>query len=139
MPRWFKFILGVIALLIVAAGALMIYVTYFMKIGPWDLSNLDNGHFEAELAFMEELNRGPACITRDTVIALAQSREWDVRNEPEFAWCHSPVGLVDWLRVTVEPSLFMSTDDENAAFFGFDNNGCSVDWNYASGEGTTCP
>ncbi|MCP5074276.1 MAG: hypothetical protein GY947_13440 [Rhodobacteraceae bacterium] len=72
----------------------------------------------------------PDCLTREEIIAEAQSRGWDVQDQEEFRWHHSPDGLQDWLRVSIDPPLFMSTEDENAAFFGFDDEGCSVEWSY---------
>ena len=69
---------------------------------------------------------------------MAQSRGWKFGPDPDFDWCVEPDNITSWFRVTVEPGLPFSTDEENAQIFGFDPDGCAVDWSYASGTGSTC-
>lgn len=129
MPRWFKITLWAL----LASILIMIFVIWWsLENLSWDLSAMDDGHRLARNDFYETLAT-PDCLTRDEIIAEAQSRGWQTRDQDEFIWSHIPAGLGNWLRVTVEPPLFMSTDDENAAFFGFDTDGCSVEWSYGNG------
>ena len=139
MRRWYKILViatifvGILALVAIAG---MNYIV--SGVGEFDLSRLDDAHRAARTEFYTALET-EACLARDTIIVAAENRGFAVSDMDEFQWCHSPTGLTDWLRVEISPGMFLSTDDENAAFFGFDEAGCSVPWTYASGEGTTCP
>ncbi|MEX3014436.1 hypothetical protein [Gymnodinialimonas hymeniacidonis] len=103
----------------------------------WDTSSAAHSaarsSYYAELAF-------EGCVSQDAVIATAEARNWPVRimDEP-LHWCHAPTGLTDWVHVEISPPLPFSTEDENAAFIAFDENGCMARWEYGSGEGSTCP
>ena len=103
----------------------------------WEAASTES-HREARRAFNNELP-DVACLTEAMITPVAEARGWKVQPVSEFHWCHKPGNVTAWLRVTVEPPLPFSTEDENAAFFAFDEQGCSVPWNYASGVGTTCP
>ncbi|AKS46916.1 hypothetical protein SAMN05444287_2040 [Octadecabacter temperatus] len=136
--RWFKITLIALCSLAICAAAAFAYVIWTIGDSSWKLSGMDDAHLAARDEFKASLST-QTCLTRETIIEEANRRDWPVRDQSDFFWCHAPTGLSNWLRVQVEPSLLMSTEDENAAFYGFDSDGCSVDWSYASGEGTTCP
>lgn len=134
---------GTAKLLAVAVlGILIAMVAYvlYLKNNTLDFSNFDDSaHTDARAAFLASLE-GPSCLTRESIIAAAQARDFVTREgDGLFPWCHRPTGLHGWIGVEIEPVRFMSNRDENTAFFGFDQSGCSVPWHYASGEGTTCP
>ncbi|MCV2893229.1 hypothetical protein [Lentibacter sp. XHP0401] len=103
----------------------------------WESSSTD-AHSDARRAFDAALPESE-CLSADEIRDVAEEWGWAVRDEEGFGWCVAPAGVSAWLRVTVEPPLPFSTDDENAAFYAFDAEGCSIPWRYASGEGTTCP
>lgn len=79
------------------------------------------------------------CVPREAVIAEAEARGWWYRELAEpLPYCHAPVGLTDWIHVDVSPSLPFSSEGENAAYVGFDAQGCMAEWDYTSGPGSTC-
>ncbi|MBU2981789.1 hypothetical protein KO498_08165 [Lentibacter algarum] len=133
LKRW---ILLAVCLMILGVVA---YELWAIKrgIANWERSSTD-AHSDARRAFYAALP-ADGCVTSGQVTALAKQFEWQVAPQPEFLWCHKPVNIQAWLRVTVEPALPFSTEDENAAFFAFDAQGCSLNWDYGSGDGTTCP
>jgi len=94
----------------------------------WRASTDD--HSIARNAFYRDL-AFEGCVPREAVIAEAEDREWPW-EAIEFHWCHRPNTLTGWLRVEVSPPLPFSTQDENSAFIGFDDNGCMANWTYAS-------
>jgi len=138
MPRWFNILalaaifVGVMTLLAIAG------INHIVSGMELNFSRLDDSHSVARTEFYTALET-EACLARDTIIDTAENRGFAVSDMDEFQWCHSPTNLTDWLRVEISPGMFLSTDDENAAFFGFNESGCSTPWAYASGEGTTCP
>lgn len=103
----------------------------------WDSST--QAHSMARTAFFADL-AFEGCVGPDAVMAVAEARGWfhEVMDEP-LHWCHAPVGLTDWIHVNVSPPLPFSNEGENAAYVGFDANGCMADWDYVSGPGSTCP
>lgn len=105
--------------------------------GWWDLSS--DAHARARSAFFVNLAY-EGCVGQLAVIAEAEARNWSVRiMEEPLHWCHAPTGLSDWVHVNVSPPLPFSTENENAAFIGFDAAGCMVRWESANGAGSTCP
>jgi hypothetical protein len=74
----------------------------------------------------------PDCLTQVAIANEADRRGWDWLIEPTYEWQSCPATASPWLRVMVQPSLFISTDNENSAFFVFDAQGCSIDWREAS-------
>ena len=138
MPRWFN-ILAIAAIFVgLMTWAAIAGINYFLSGLEFNFSRLDDSHRVARTEFYAALET-EACLERDTIIDAAENRGFAVSNMDEFQWCHSPTDLTDWLRVDITPPQLLSTADENAAFFGFDEAGCSIPWAYASGEGTTCP
>ena len=125
--------LGVLA---VVAAALLWVRSELLK--PFDFTRVDDAHRAAYAAFLADLPQ-QGCVTRDHVRAAARARQWQMQETPDIRWCVAPDNVAHWLRVTVEPALFMSTDDENAALFAFDAEGCRIEWRYANGPGSTCP
>jgi len=123
---WLRGALVALAILAAAAGYLAWQLsTWELGIGATDAAHRQaRAEFEAALAPAE-------CLTREAVIAAAEARSFDWRDMPAPRWCHAPGGLGNWLRVGIEPALFMSSDDENALLFGFDAAGCSVPWDFA--------
>lgn len=97
-----------------------------------------DAHTKARNAFLADLS-DTACLRAEDILPVAKARDWDVRQHPDFNWCVQPATIQSWLRVSVEPRLPLSNDDENAEMFGFNANGCAVDWSYATGPGSTCP
>lgn len=73
-------------------------------------------NFHRDLAFQ-------GCVPRDAVIETAEARGWAWRDT-DYCWSFSDVG--DCLRVQVSPPLPFSTEDENAALFAFDADGCMM-------------
>lgn len=125
---------GALVSLVLVVGFVYFALTYVF--GTWERSSSD-AHGDARRAFMAALPESD-CLGADEIRDVAEEWGWDVRDETGFGWCVAPEGVSNWLRVTVEPPLPFSTEDENAAFFAFDDAGCSVPWRYASGAGTTC-
>ncbi|MEJ6397575.1 hypothetical protein [Yoonia sp. 208BN28-4] len=72
------------------------------------------------------------CVTRAEIVAAATARDWAHGPRDDFNFCIAPDGLTDWYWVERQPPLLMSTEDENRLYFGFDPQGCSVDWTYAA-------
>lgn len=127
MPRWFKITLWIVLGLVVLSASFMAWLIHGLRNIEWDFSKADLAHYEASEAFYADLE-GAECVTQDMVVEQADLRDWDWLVEPTFEWESCPAAASPWLRVTVRPSLFMSTDNENAAFFVFDAQGCSIDW-----------
>ena len=130
---------GVIVIGVTVTALAGLYI-YAANTFTFDLSSegATAAHNEARESFLSELPE-TACLRAEDIIPLARERGWDARPEPAFDWCVRPANIAKWLRVTVDPPLPFSTDDENAQIFAFDAQGCAVDWAYASGPGTTCP
>ena len=98
-----------------------------------ELGNLDGGndaHALAYQSFFADLSY-EGCVPREAVVSASEARGWAWSALDTPRWCHRPE-LSDWLEVQVEPPLPFSTDDENAAFIGFDVNGCMARWAFAS-------
>ena len=107
---------------------------------PLGLEDATHAHLAARGAFLADLtSEGAGCVTRDAVIAEAQARGWYRGEMEEFPWCIRPAGLSGWLHVDVSPPMPFSTEGENAAYVGFDAQGCMAEWRYDRGPGTTCP
>lgn len=103
----------------------------------WDTSSdahaLARQSYFADLAF-------EGCVSQDAVMAQAEDRDWRVTiMEEPLHRCYAPAELTDWVHVEVSPPLPFSTEDENAAYIGFDHSGCMARWDYTSGPGSTCP
>lgn len=95
-------------------------------------------HFEARQGLLAD----PAyegCVPRDAIVAAAEARDFFWQDRDALHWCHVPAGLTDWLHVQISPPLPFSNENENAAFFGLDGEGCIVRWESAAGAGSTCP
>ena len=134
MPRWFKVTLGAVSVGLVAGAVLITYILHDLRTMEWDFSSADTAHYEASNEFYAALGT-PECLTQNAVVQEAEKRGWEWRIEPEFQWETCPAAESPWLRVMIEPSLFMSTENENSAFFVFDDNGCSIDWRDAQACG----
>jgi hypothetical protein len=94
----------------------------------WDSST--QAHVTARQAFTTEAAM-LGCIRKDHIIAAAQARGWNWREMDSFNWCHRAKNPVqNWLRFEIEPPLPFSTDDENAAHWAFDAQGCHIRWEY---------
>lgn len=135
MPRWGK--RALIALpWVLFLGVGYLYVTTFVS-DLWDDATED--HFRARQDYVADLAY-EGCVGPQAVIAQAEARGWwYLQMDEPLHWCHAPTGLTDWIHVNVSPPLPFSTEDENAAYIGFDERGCMADWHYASGPGSTCP
>ncbi|KRS13148.1 hypothetical protein XM53_08355 [Roseovarius atlanticus] len=130
--KYIAFGLGVVFL--VVAGYLVYAVKTLDLVPPVDTTA---AHTEARQAFLADLP-DTDCVRAADITGVARARGWNAVQEPHFDWCVTPDTVQTWLRVTVEPALPFSTEDENAQIFAFDNAGCAVDWSYASGPGSTC-
>jgi hypothetical protein len=104
--------------------------------GWWDLSS--DAHMAARNAFFADLAY-EGCVRPEAVIAAAEARGWYRGPQQDFPWCIRPAGLSGWLHVDISPPLPFSSEGENAAYIGFDAQGCMATWTYANGPGTTCP
>lgn len=104
--------------------------------GWWDLTS--DAHGAARQGYFADLSY-EGCVRQDAVIAQAEARDWrvEVMAEP-LHWCHTPRGLSGWVYVDVSPPLPFSSEGENAAYIGFDDNGCMARWTYDSGPNSTC-
>ena len=138
MPRWYNILIFGSVFVGIMTWLAITGINYFLSGMEFNFSRLDDSHSVARTEFYAALEP-ETCLARNTIIIAAENRGFAVSDMDEFPWCHSPTNLTDWLRVDISPPLFLSTEDENAAFFGFDEAGCSAPWTYESGEGTTCP
>ncbi|MCC5957712.1 MAG: hypothetical protein JJU08_00025 [Rhodobacteraceae bacterium] len=100
---------------------------FFALDASTDAHALARADFFADLAY-------DGCIPRDAVIAAADARGWYRGALDGVSWCHAPAGLSGWLHIEVSPPLPFSTDAENAAYIGFDEQGCMARWRH-----TSCP
>jgi len=126
-----RVLLGTLLISIALFAALWIYVAYIwipdFSFGTGvSQERIDNENW------LDTQVEKPACTTPDGLRAIAASRDWLVETHEDFSWCIDRDDLTGWLSVTVEPALFLSTEDENRRYFGFDAQGCSVDWSYSS-------
>lgn len=135
MHKALKYTAITLALICIALVGLYIHAANTLDLS---FDNATAAHTKARKAFLADLP-DIACLRPPDIAAMAQARGWDTWPEPDFNWCVTPDTVAGWLRVTIEPGLPFSTDDENAQIFAFDENGCAVDWSYASGAGSTCP
>lgn len=129
-------LIGLAGLGLVLAGAVTYaFATISLEIS---FSRASAAHQVARTQFLEDLP-DKACLRVEDILAAVQARGWEMRAEPAFGWCVAPTTVAAWQRVTVEPVLPFSTDDENAQMFAFDEKGCAIDWTYAVGARSTCP
>lgn len=122
---------GLIALIVVPWALLAILAWNDLR--RMDFFGFDaatHAHTSARQAFFTDLAY-EGCVPRDAVIAASGARGWATRPVEDFNWCHAPQ-LSDWLAVEIDPPLPFSTDDENTAFIGFDENGCMARWEYTA-------
>ena len=136
MPRWFSWVLASVAGLVLIAAAFTAYLT-------WSIANIDWNipvykEFNARDALMLELSE-PACLSRDTVMSMSESRGWDVEEVDSLGQCRAPEGLSGWLRITTEDGLLLPDHPDNVTYFGFDSLGCSVYLPVLAGLGGICP
>lgn len=117
--------------LAVAAFLTLIAFAIFFLIWNFDSAGSSDARREAEAWLSNELSRHD-CLTQQDVRDIAGKRDWRVETHPEFYSCIDKKGLANWTSITIQPPLMMSTPDENRRYFGFDVNGCSVDWSYSS-------
>ncbi|WP_131801555.1 hypothetical protein [Cognatiyoonia koreensis] len=120
-----------IGILLVCCGLFALFFLFvtLVPLGTWQFD--DSERIAAESAFYEELS-AHSCLTAADIRSAAAQRDWLVQEHQTFDWCISESGLQDWMSVTIEPAFMMSTEDENRRYFGFDANGCSVDWSYST-------
>jgi hypothetical protein len=140
MPRWSKILLALVVIPTIAFFGFIALISWgFIDIGLNFSNGSSDAHREARAEFLQNLE-GTECLTADAIRTAAQARDfvaWDL--DGDLSWCHRPTGLTNWIGVEIRPGQFMSTVDENAEYFGFDQRGCAVPWESASGTGTTCP
>ncbi|QFT94293.1 hypothetical protein FIU86_15700 [Roseovarius sp. THAF9] len=123
--------------LLLLAAALIAVNLYAINTVDFSFDKATAAHTEARQAFLADLP-DTDCLRAADITGVARARGWDAMQPPQFDWCVTPDTVQTWLRVTVEPPLPFSTEDENAQIFAFDAAGCAVDWSYASGPGSTC-
>ena len=120
-------LLGAIALFL----ALWIYVAYIW-VPDFNLgTGISQARIDNENWLYTQVD-AKTCTTPDDLRAIAAQRDWLVETHDAFNWCIDIAGLGNWMSITVEPAHFMSTEDENRRYFGFDAQGCSVAWQSAS-------
>jgi hypothetical protein len=123
---------------------LLLFVAVLVAVSLYAINTVDfsvdkatASHTEARQAFRADLP-DTDCLRAADITGVARARGWEALEEPRFDWCVTPDTVQTWLRVTMEPPLPFSTEDENSHMFAFDKAGCAVDWSYASGPGSTC-
>ncbi|WP_428514977.1 hypothetical protein [Roseovarius sp.] len=123
--------------LVLVGTALLAFYLYAINTVNFSVDKATAAHTEARQAFLADLP-DTDCLRAADITGIARARGWDAVQPSQFDWCVAPDTVQTWLRVTVEPPLPFSTEDENAHIFAFDEAGCAVDWSYASGPGSTC-
>lgn len=136
MPRWFKIVLLALAAVVIGLACTFAYAAWSIRNADWNFVVYKD--FSARDAIMDDLER-PECLTRDVVISHALSRGWDVEVATSLGQCPSPDGVSDFLKVITEDGLLLPENPENATYFGFDANGCSVYFPTYTGFGSFCP
>ena len=134
MPKLLKY--TTLGLVLLAAALVAVYL-YAINTVDFSVEKASAAHNQARQEFLADLPQTD-CLKAADITAVARTRGWEAVQEPQFDWCVAPDTVQTWLRVTVEPPLPFSTEDENAQIFAFDQAGCAVDWSYASGPGSTC-
>ena len=124
-----RILIGTLLFAIVLFTALWSYVAYIWVPDFNFGSGISQTRIDNENWLYEQVN-AQTCTTSDDVRAIAAQRDWLVETHDGINWCINKEGLSGWISVTVEPAHFMSTEDENRRYFGFDAQGCSVDWSY---------
>ncbi len=126
-------VLGLLSLV----AALLAFYLYAINTVDLSVDKATAAHTEARQAFLADLP-DTDCLRAADITGIARARGWDAVQPSQFDWCVAPDTVQTWVRVTVEPPLPFSTEDENAHIFAFDEAGCAVDWSYDSGPGSTC-
>lgn len=136
MPRWFKIALSTATVAVICFGVFNFYLEWSFRNMDWNIPVYKE--FSARDALLVDLSH-PDCLSRETVIAEAQSRRWGAEDATSLGQCSRLAGVSDWLKVTTEDGLLLPENPENATYFGFDENSCSVYLPANAGIGDTCP